>query len=406
MLTARGRAALGLGAAAYVGAWAFGAQALYPAAVGLPLAVLLAWGWVRLVNRPMRLRRAAWGAHHVEGDDVPVDVEIVHDGPVVPASVLVVERVAKLGERRTELERRGKKLRARYVLEHVPRGRYRTERAEAVLEDPFGLERVVVDLPTASALLVYPRVVDLDGLFSESGAYAHDGRRALLRRTSGFDLHSVREYEHGESTRKVHWRSTARRGELMVKELEDAPRDEVAVLLDADEAAVAGTPPDSSFDAQVRAAAAILRTHVRRGRSCVLVVSARTRDAQRVRAEDHEWQRALELLAAAEPAGRVPAAALVGEEAGPAARALELAVVTSRLTPDLVDRLVQRAASRRGVSLVYVDAATFGRGGGRTAEPGLLRLQSLGVPVAVVRRGDDLAAALGTREAQEAIRHG
>ena len=400
MLTARGKAALALGAAAYLGAWAFGAEALYPAAVGLPLAVLLAWGWVRLVNRPMRLRRAAWGTHHVEGDDVPVDVEVVHDGPISPASVVVVERLAKLGERRVDLERRDGKLRARYVLEHLPRGRYRTEHAQAVLEDPFGLERVVVDLPTTSALLVYPRVVELDGLFSESGAYAHDGRRALLRRTSGVDLHSVREYVHGESTRKVHWRSTARRGELMVKELEDAPRDEVAVLLDADEATVAGRPPDSSFDAQVRAAAAILRTHVRRGRSCVLVLSGRTREAQRVRGDDGEWQRALELLAAAEPTGRAAAAALLGDESGPAARALELAVVTARLTPDLVERLVQRAAMRRGVSLVYVEAASFGRGT-RQVEPALLRLQSVGVPVAVVRRGDDLVAALGARETPE-----
>ena len=78
----------------------------------------------------------------------------------------------------------------------------------------------------------------LDRLFSESGAHAQDGRRLLLRRPSGFDLHSVREYEQGESLRKVHWRSTARRGQLMVKELEDAPRDEIAVLLDADASAV------------------------------------------------------------------------------------------------------------------------------------------------------------------------
>ena len=402
MLTTRGRGALALGGAAYLGAWAFGATALYPVAVGLPLAVLLAWAWVRLVNRPMRLRRAAWGAHHEEGDDVPVDLELVHDGRVVPAAAVVVERVAKLGERRVELVRSGKRLSARYVLRRLPRGRYRTEDAHAVLEDPFGLERVVVPLETTSTLLVYPRVVDLDGVFSESGAHAQDGRRVLLRRPSGFDLHSVRDYVQGESTRKVHWRTTARRGELMVKELEDAPRDEVAVVLDADAASVAGTPPDSSFDAQVRAAATILRAHVRRGRASVLVVNSAARETQRVRSDDGEWHRALELLAAVEPTGRASPAALLGDEAGPAARALELALVTARLSPALIDRLVQRAVSRRGVSVVYVDAASFARGAVRRPEPGLLRLQSLGVPVAVLRRGDDLGAVLGARVAEVA----
>ena len=102
-----------------------------------------------------------------------------------------------------------------------------------MLEDPFGLARAQVDLDAASTILVYPRLVELDRLFSGAGASLPEGRRLLMRQTSGFDLHSVRDYQQGESLRRVHWRSTAKRSRLMVKELEDAPRDEVAVLLDA-----------------------------------------------------------------------------------------------------------------------------------------------------------------------------
>src|SRR5438552_618639 len=131
-----------------------------------------------------------------------------------------------------------------------------TLRGRALLGAAFGLQRAEIPLAAPWTLLVYPRLVELDRLFSEGGIYAHDGRRLLLRRPSGFDLHSVREYEQGESLRKVHWRSTAKRGELMVKELEDAPRDEVAVVLDADASAVAG----ERFEVQVRAAGAHLPT--------------------------------------------------------------------------------------------------------------------------------------------------
>ena len=116
-----------------------------------------------------------------------------------------------------------------------------------VLEDAFGLQRAEIPLDAPWTLLVYPRLVELDRLFSEGGTYAQDGRRLLLRRPSGFDLHSVRDYEEGESLRKVHWRSTAKRGELMVKELEDAPRDEVAVLLDGEASAVVGESFDVRF---------------------------------------------------------------------------------------------------------------------------------------------------------------
>jgi uncharacterized protein (DUF58 family) len=398
MLTSRGRLVLALGGALYLVAWAFGSRPLYPVAVGLVLAVALAWAWVRLLDRPMSLRRAPWGTEHYEGEDVPVNLELAREGRWTPATIPVVDWIAGLGrvEVLTHRAARGR-LTGRYVLPAMPRGRYPFGDSVAVLDDPFGLERRDVELPAAGALLVYPRLTPLESLFSESGLHAQDGRRLLLRRPSGFDLHSVRDYEEGESLRKVHWRSTARRGKLMVKDLEDAPRDETAVLLDASAGAVAGQPPDSSFDMQVRAAGSILAAHARRGRRAVLVVNSLLRETQQVRAEDADWHRALELLAAVEPTGEMPASAMLSEESNVAARALEVTVVTAQLTPALVDRLVQRSLNRRGVSLVYVDAPTFAPGGEETVDPALLRLQAAGVPVAVLRRGDDLAAKLGGR---------
>jgi uncharacterized protein (DUF58 family) len=399
MLTARGRSVLGLGLGVYLAAWAFGSKPLYPVATGLLLVVVVAWVWVRLANRPFRVRRGWGDREHLEGDDVPVVVELDASGSVLPAAATLIERVGRLGEQRQPLRRHGRRLSVRYVLARLPRGRYAFEDVRVEIADPFGLESVAVALPAPGALLVYPRLVRLERLFSESGAHAHDGRRLLLRRHSGFELHGVREYEQGESLRRVHWRSTARRGQLMVKELEDAPRDEIAVLLDADASAVVG----DSFDVQVRAAGSILDSYVHRGRRAVLVVNSERRDVQQVHSAAADWRRALELLAAAEPTGRSTVARLLAEHDGPAARALELAVVTARLEPELVDRLVQRALSRRKVSLVHIDAASF-NGAPRRPEPLLLRLQTAGVPVAIVRAGDDLGAALGAEPVAEAAR--
>jgi uncharacterized protein (DUF58 family) len=322
----------------------------------------------------------------VEGDDVVVDVELEPRSPLGLASATVVERFGRLGEHRVPLKRDGRFLRGRYVLRSVPRGRYPLDEVAALIEDPFGLEEGWVPLAEQGALLVLPRIVELDLLFSESGPRAHDGRRLLLRRPSGFDVHSVREYEEGESLRKVHWKSTARRGQLMVKELQDEPRDEVAILLDADARSIAG----DSFDAQVRAAGSLLRTQLRQ-------------EVVRVQTALGEWRQALETLASVEPTGQVPLAALLVDDSGPAARAFELALVTSRLDAELVDRVVHRSLAQRRVSVVYIDAATFA-GGRPSREPGLLRLQASGVPVAVVRRGDDLRFVLGAAMSAEAGR--
>ncbi len=397
MLTRRGRLLLVLGGALYVAAWAFGSQALYPVAIGFLLAVLVSAVSVHAAARPMAYRRRAGTGEHVEGDDVVVDVEVEPRGPVGLASVSVVERFARLGERQIPLRRDGRFLRGRYVLRSVPRGRYSLDQATALVEDPFGLEQGRVPLAEQGALLVLPRIVELDLLFSESGARADNGRRLLLRRPSGFDVHSVREYEEGESLRKVHWKSTARRGQLMVKELQDEPRDEVAILLDADARSVAG----DSFDAQVRVAGSLLRTQVVRDRRAVLVVNSLRQEVVRVQTALGEWRQALETLAAVEPTGQVPLAALLVDDSGPAARAFELAIVTSRLDAGLVDRVVHRSLAQRRVSVVYVDAPTFA-GGRPTREPGLLKLQASGVPVAVVRRGDDLRLVLGAALSGEA----
>jgi uncharacterized protein (DUF58 family) len=375
----------------YLVAWILGSLALYPVAVGLVLAVVLAVAWVRLSARPPFVDRHGASRDVVEGDDVRVDLVVAAQGAVPPPTLVAHERPGRLDERRVELHRVGeRRFAGGYELRAVPRGRYAFETVRLTVQDPFGLAHATLEQGEPQALVVYPRLVRLGRLFSEGGVHAQDGRRLLLRRPTGYELHSVREYVEGESLRKVHWPSTARRGRLMVKELEDAPRDEVVVLLDGD--SHAGTK--KAFDVAVRAAGSVLQAHVRRGRRCALVLNSAARDVQTVTSEG-DWRRALELLAAADRDAKTPAFALLQSDGGVAARSLELVVVTSQVAAPLADRLVQRALSRRGTSLVYVDADG-------EPEPQLLRLQAVGIPVAVVRPGDDLVQALGAREAQVA----
>jgi uncharacterized protein (DUF58 family) len=365
-MTLRGRLVLLLGLVTYGASWMFGSRPLVPVAVGLVLAPVLAWTWVRATTRAVALDRVPRRERSLEGEDV--EIELRAELGAAPPSLAVKETIGGLGERRTELVRHGRRAAARYVLQALPRGRYPVEAAAAIVEDPLGLARTETPLDPGAALLVYPRLVELDSLFSEAGRLRQGGRRPLLRRPTGYDLHSVREHVEGESLRAVHWPSTARRGRLMVKELEDAPRDELAVLLDC---AVGGEP----FEVAVRCAGSVLQAHERRGRRAALVLNAGPRRSER------DFASGLELLAAARPDPAAPVEELLAHEA---AHAYELTVVTSRLPRVLVETLT----ARRGAALVYVAAA------GRP-EPALLRLAESGVAVATVRPGDDLRARLG-----------
>jgi uncharacterized protein (DUF58 family) len=405
-MTRRGRAVLALGVLGWVVAILFGSPALYPVAAGLVLVVPLALAWVRITLRQPRVSRRWPHERLLERDDVRVELVLEREPGVPLPSVVALERVGRIGEEEVELRPRGRgRHSGSYRLHEVPRGRHHFAPAHLSIADPFGLAQADLALEEQQAIVVYPRLVELERLFFDGGAGPEHGRRLLLRRPVGFDLHSVRDYQQGESLRRVHWPSTARRGSLMVKELEDSPRDEVAVLLDGDPAAVAGSPPDSSFDVAVRVAGSILLAQVRLGRRCALVLNTAGREVQVVSSDGPEWQRALELLAATEPDARGPAASLLQSPDSPAARSLELVVVTSRIERSLVDRLVERAVLRRPVALVHIEPESFA-GRPRRADPDLLRLQAAGVPIAVVRQGADLAAALdGTVSGSGQVAH-
>jgi uncharacterized protein (DUF58 family) len=400
-VTARGRLALLLAGGIYLAAWIFGSRALYPVAVGLALAVGLAVAWVRASSVPERVRRDVGRRPLTEGDDLWAGVEVEFGPGVRPPGVQLVERIGRLGTRAISLEYAGRRAWGRYQLRALPRGRYAFTETQVAIEDPFGLARVERRLEEGAALVVYPRLVDLDQLFSESGGSGRGGAagRLLMRRPAGIELHSVREYQDGESLRAVHWPSTARRGRLMVKDLEDAPREDLVVVLDAWAGAVVG----ESFDAQVRAAGSILQLYARRGRRAALLITSTPPRTQRIRSHEGDWRLALELLAAAEPTGRESITTALADDGQLAAQASDVVLVTARLDRAIGDAVLRLASGRR-LTVVYIDAASFAS---RTTapsrrEPMLLRLQSLGVAVAVVRSGDDLAAVLASAAPQAA----
>lgn len=114
------------------------------------------------------------------------------------------------------------------------RGRYRFGSIEIISRSPFGLlERKLTETRPA-ALLVYPRVGKLtrswQAAFRES-AETRRGRRHE-RSTQQLEYHGLRDYRPGDSPRWIHWRTTARLAQPMVKEFEQQSDQDLAILID------------------------------------------------------------------------------------------------------------------------------------------------------------------------------
>jgi uncharacterized protein (DUF58 family) len=124
------------------------------------------------------------------------------------------------------------------------------------LADPFGMCEVDRHVSGTDQLVVIPAVHPLPE--GRIGAVAGGGAGgSAAQPSSGEDDIGVREYRHGDSLRRVNWRVTARRGELMVRQEEHPEFTRGTILLDTRAVGHRGQGLDSSLEWAVSAVASV-----------------------------------------------------------------------------------------------------------------------------------------------------
>lgn len=124
------------------------------------------------------------------------------------------------------------RVRRRYILRAHARGAYRFGPMTVRVTDPFGMLTRQSELETPATLLVHPLLVPLERL--DLPAAAPFGEQRALRRVVEDPLRvvGIREYALGDEPRRIHWKATARTGQLQSKVYEASARRTVAILLD------------------------------------------------------------------------------------------------------------------------------------------------------------------------------
>jgi uncharacterized protein (DUF58 family) len=123
--------------------------------------------------------------------------------------------------------------------------------------DPFGLVQLDRQFVATSDVMVTPQIFPLSPLRATGGGGSTGEARPHRIGIVGQDDALVREYRRGDEVRRIHWRSTAHRGELMVRREEQAWDPSARVLLDSRAAAHAGLGLQSSLEWAVSAAASV-----------------------------------------------------------------------------------------------------------------------------------------------------
>ncbi|MEU3618265.1 DUF58 domain-containing protein [Streptomyces sp. NPDC006872] len=274
-LTTRGRSFLAAGIAAAICAYVLGQPDLLR--VGLLLAALpLICAAVVYRTRyrvagsrrlaPARVPAGSEARVHLRMDNVsrlPTGLLMLQDKvPYVlgPRPRFVLDRVEAGGRREVS-----------YRVRSDLRGRYPLGPLQLRLSDPFGMCELTRAFSTFDTLTVIPRVEPLPPvrLTGEAKGYG-DGRQRSLA-LAGEDDVIPRGYRYGDDLRRVHWRLTARYGELMVRREEQPQRSRCTVLLDTRALAYQGAGPDAAFEWAVSGAASVLVHMLERGFSVRLL---------------------------------------------------------------------------------------------------------------------------------------
>jgi uncharacterized protein (DUF58 family) len=144
-----------------------------------------------------------------------------------------------------------------YQLRSDVRGKFTIGPLRLRVADAFGLVELGRSFSSRSTLVVSPKVVPLPATIMP-GSWLGDGEgRSRAAAAAGEDDIAPRAYRDGDELRRVHWRSTARYGELMVRREEQQWRNHATVLLDTRRAAHAGSGTTSSFEFAISAAASV-----------------------------------------------------------------------------------------------------------------------------------------------------
>ena len=277
-LTLRGRGFLAAGVTALVCALFLGHDDLLRVGVlliALPLVTALFLGRSRY---RLGLVRTMSPTQVSAGQQARVQLDLNNDGRSPTGTLLLEDHIPYvLGTRpRFVIDRMGPKWKRHvdYQLRSDVRGRFVVGPMRVRLSDPFGLVELDRTFQSTSTLVVTPRVVPLppvpiSGAWTGSG----DNRPRAFASGSAEDV-TVREYRRGDDLRRVHWRSSAHAGELMVRREEQPWQSRATLFVDNRTFAHRGLGAASSFEHAVSVAASVAVHLVQRGFSVRLVTAS------------------------------------------------------------------------------------------------------------------------------------
>jgi uncharacterized protein (DUF58 family) len=260
-LTTRGKSFLACAVTVFLTALIFGEKDLIRVAILIGLLPLLGAWYVGRTRYKLACSRSLEPHRTPVGASARVVLRLQNLSGLPTGTMLLEDRLPyALGSRpRLVLERLSRRQASSvaYSVRADVRGRYEVGPLVVRLTDPFGLCELSRSFPSVDRLTVTPTVVPLPSVRLTADFSGTGDSRTRSVAVHGEDDAATREYRYGDDLRRVHWRSTARVGELMVRREEQPWESRATLVLDVRKHAHRGEGPTASFEWAVSAVASI-----------------------------------------------------------------------------------------------------------------------------------------------------
>lgn len=297
------------------------------------------------------------------------------------------------------------------------RGEYRLGPLTVTSGDPFGLFRFPRHIIATSRMVVYPAIVPIQSFATPSGILSGGDAQRHRAHSVTTNAAGIREYAPGDSFNRIHWKSTARKNRLLVKEFELDPLADVWIFLDLSASSLVEAPGiHQRFDNQISKvadqvlvsnefmlqasteeygvviAASLSGYFLAKRRNLGFLTYGPQREILLPDRNHRQLNEILEILAVVKGVSDFDLEHMLSLNTDHLGRGTTLIIITA----DQSETWVKHAEilSRRGIRIVAVllDPASFG--GDTSTQATEARLATFHAPTYVVKAGDDLSSVL------------
>ena len=278
--------------------------------------------------------------------------------------------------------------------------------------DPFGIFAMKKKIASGNTLVILPMTFPISTFPPPPGLLP--GGKAIRQKTFDVTPHAaeVRDYVHGDPMKRIHWPSSAHRGQLMVKEFEQDPQADIWIFLDAYGPVHVHMPeseityqddnmwlrrpkiplPRDTFEYAVSVASSLARFFIMDRRTVGMACAAGKFTVVSGERGERQINKILETLAFLQPEGIIPLLGLVCLQAKLLPLGSGVILITPSTSPDLL--LAVEDLQRRNLRpvVVLIKPETFG-GRGET-EQMTTSLLARNIPTCQIGLGDDLGIQL------------